>query len=155
MKTLWLVVFTDSSFANNKDYSSQIGYVIVLADGSNNCNLLHWSSIKYRWITRSIIASELYAMGYGFDYACVLKHTLDNMLNTAVLIVIYIDSFLLYECLVKLGTTNEKRLMINLMAIQQAYKHREIAEIVWIKGTHNPADSMTKHNGNVGSRLPV
>ena len=29
---LRLVVFTDSSFANNADYSSQIGYVIALAD---------------------------------------------------------------------------------------------------------------------------
>jgi hypothetical protein len=117
MKTLWLVVFIDSSFANNKDYSSQIRYVIVLADGSNNCNLLHWLSIKCQRITRSIITSELYAMGYGFDYTCVLKHTLNNMLNIAILIVIYINSFLLYECLVKLGTTNKKCLMINLMAI--------------------------------------
>jgi hypothetical protein len=138
----------DSSFANNKDHSSQIGYVIALADSSNNCNLLHWSSVKCRRITRSVIASELYAMGHGFDCACVLKHTLDNMLNVAVPIVIYIDSFSLYECLVKLGTTNEKRLMIDLMAIRQAYERREIAEIVWIKGNHNPADSMTKHNGN-------
>jgi hypothetical protein len=46
IKTLRLAVFTDSSFANNKDHSSQIGYVIALADSSNNCNLLHWSSIK-------------------------------------------------------------------------------------------------------------
>jgi hypothetical protein len=29
---LKLVVFIDSSFANNADYSSQIGYVIALAD---------------------------------------------------------------------------------------------------------------------------
>jgi hypothetical protein len=41
MKTLWLAVFMDSSFANNKDHSSQIGYIIALADSSNNCNLLH------------------------------------------------------------------------------------------------------------------
>jgi hypothetical protein len=33
---LKLVVFTDSSFANNADYSSQIGYVIALADDENN-----------------------------------------------------------------------------------------------------------------------
>jgi hypothetical protein len=59
--------------------STMIGYVIVLADGYNNCNLIHWSSIKCRRVTRSVIASELYAMGHGFDYACVLKHTLDNI----------------------------------------------------------------------------
>ncbi|KAN0072054.1 hypothetical protein V8E54_009783 [Elaphomyces granulatus] len=59
-----------------------------------------------------------------------------------------IDSFSLYECLVKLGTTNEKRLMIDLMTIRQAYKRREISDVIWIKGDHNPADTMTKHDGN-------
>jgi glucose-6-phosphate dehydrogenase assembly protein OpcA len=38
--------------------------------------------------------------------------------------------------------------MIDLMAIRQAYERREIAEVIWIKGDQNPADSMTKHNGN-------
>ena len=31
--------------------------------------------------------------------------------------------------MVKLGTTKEKRLMINIMAIQQSYKRRELSEI--------------------------
>jgi hypothetical protein len=35
-----LVVFTDSSFANNTDYFSQIGYVIILADKDNKANIL-------------------------------------------------------------------------------------------------------------------
>lgn len=39
--SLQLLVFTDASFANNKDLSSQIGYVIVLADGERNRNILH------------------------------------------------------------------------------------------------------------------
>jgi hypothetical protein len=31
---------------------------------------------------------------------------------------IYTNSFLLYECLMKLGTTQEKRLMIDIMALR-------------------------------------
>lgn len=42
--TLQLVVFTDSSFANNKDMSSQIGYVICLADATNKANIIHESN---------------------------------------------------------------------------------------------------------------
>ena len=30
------------------------------------------------------------------------------------------DSYSLYECLVKLGTTKEKRLMIDIMALRQS-----------------------------------
>ena len=39
--TLQLLVFTDASFANNKDLSSQIGYVLVLTDKYRSANILH------------------------------------------------------------------------------------------------------------------
>jgi hypothetical protein len=46
-----LFIFVDASFANNKDYSSQIGSVIVLANEENggketfkfNGNIIHWA----------------------------------------------------------------------------------------------------------------
>ncbi|KHJ31158.1 hypothetical protein EV44_g3317 [Erysiphe necator] len=146
--SLRLVVFTDSSFANNPDYSSQIGFVIVLADTDGNCNIIQWSSIKCKRITRSVLASELYAMINGFDAACVLKHTIDTMNGKPIPLSLCVDSFSLYECLVKLGTTREKRLMIDISAIRQAYERREITEVIWIKGESNVADSMTKSVGN-------
>lgn len=58
--------------------------------------------------------------------------------------VLYTNSKSLYDCLVKLGMTREKRLMIEVMCLWQVYKQREIAEVKWIKGTTNPAESMTK-----------
>ena len=54
------------------------------------------------------------------------------------------DLYSLYKCLVKLGTTNEKRLIIDIMALRQSYERREIAEIRWINGEDNPADALTK-----------
>jgi hypothetical protein len=50
--------------------------------------------------------------------------------------------------LVKLGTTEEKRLMIDIMALRQSYEQREITEIRWIDGKDNPADAMTKSTPN-------
>ena len=84
----------------------------------------------------------------GFDNACVLKYTIDQILNDKVPIIICIDSYSLFECLVKFGTTHDKRLMIDITAIRQAYERREIAEVIWITGESNPADALTKHNGN-------
>ena len=43
--------------------------------------------------------------------------------------IVYTDLFSLYECLVKLGTTKEKHLMVNIMAIRQSYERRELYEI--------------------------
>src|ERR1700712_712858 len=63
-------------------------------------------------------------------------------------IIICTDSYSLYECLVKLGTTKEKRLMIDIMALRQSYERRELADIRWIDGKDNPADAMTKKTPN-------
>jgi hypothetical protein len=87
-------------------------------------------------------------MSYGFDTTCALKDTFDKITQRQTLIVICIDLFSLYECLVKLGTTYEKRLIIDIIAIRQSYERREIAEIIWITRNSNPADLITKHASN-------
>ncbi len=141
--SLRLVVFIDSSFVNNSDLFSQIGYVICLADDTH-ANILHWSSIKCKRVTRSVLAAELFAMVHGFDVGSVLKSTLIKMLGITVLLILVTDSKSLYDCLVRLGTTVEKRLMIDVMALRQFYKRREITEVIWIHDINNPADSMIK-----------
>ena len=75
-----------------------------------------------------------------------IKSTLDHILNPiAVPLIICTDLKSLYDCLVKLGTTIEKRLMVDIMCLRQSYERREIAEIRWINGRTNPADSITKN----------
>jgi hypothetical protein len=57
-----LFVFVDSSFANNKDFSSQIGYLIILANETETIftrtnkfvikgNLIYYSSTKSKRVT--------------------------------------------------------------------------------------------------------
>jgi hypothetical protein len=144
INTLQLVVFTDASFANNKDLSSQIGYVIVLTDATSQANIVHWSSIKCKRVTRSVLASELYGMTHGFDIGTAIKSTVDRILQVNIPLILCTDSKSLYDCLVRLGTTQEKRLMIDVISLRQAYERRLITEIKWIDGEANPADAMTK-----------
>jgi hypothetical protein len=56
-------------------------------------------------------------MSHGFDTTYTLKDTLNRITQRQTPIVICINSFSLYECLVKLGTTYEKRLIIDIMTI--------------------------------------
>jgi len=157
-----LFIFTDGSFANNKDLSSQLGFLIVLAnehrtgEGHNfeiKGNIVHWNSVKCKRVTRSVLASELYGMVGGFDNAIALRTTLLQIVRNFQLppipVVVCTDSKSLYDCLVKLGTTNEKRLMIDIMSLRESYENREITEIRWINGKDNPADACTKKNPNV------
>jgi hypothetical protein len=161
LSTAKLFVFVDGSFANNKDLSSQIGFVIILANESTSAdsnefevkgNLIHWSSTKSKRVTRSTLASEIYGMVAGTDIAFAISTTLQMITERLSLnhipTIVCTDSYSLYECLVKLGTTMEKRLMIDIMALRQSYERRELYEVRWINGADNPADAMTKANPN-------
>ncbi|KAI0994966.1 hypothetical protein K3495_g13214, partial [Podosphaera aphanis] len=71
LETARVFVFVDGSFANNNDLSSQIGFVIILANENKNDdqnqfeikgNIIHYSSTKCKRVTRSVLASEIYGM---------------------------------------------------------------------------------------------
>ncbi len=70
--SLQLIVFTNSSFANNHDLFSQIEYVICLTD-STHANILHWFSIKCKRITRNVLTIELFAMIHDLRVRSILK----------------------------------------------------------------------------------
>ncbi len=141
--TLRLMIFTNSSFANNRDLFSQIDYVICLTD-SKRANIVHWSSIKCKRVTRSVLAAELYALAHDFDLDAALKATLSAILDRLVSLILCTDSKSLYDCLIKLETTQKKRLMINVMSLRQSYERRKITEIKWIHEVNNSIDSMIK-----------
>jgi hypothetical protein len=130
INSLSLLVFTDAFFANNKDLSSQIGFVIVLTDYNQSANILHWSSIKYKQVTRSVLASELYALAHGFNIGAAIKSTIQKILQLEQLpLVLCTDSKSLYNYLVKLGITQGKRLIVDLIYLRQAYERRKITEV--------------------------
>jgi penicillin-binding protein-related factor A (putative recombinase) len=70
-----IIVFINNLFTSNKNLSSQIKFVFIIIneDTNNNIyfiiyrNLIHWNSIKYKRIIRSVLASEIYDIASGFD----------------------------------------------------------------------------------------
>jgi hypothetical protein len=91
-------------------------------------------------------------MASGVDMAISISTTLNMVISKLRLpnipTIVCTDSLSLYECMIKLGTTREKRLMIDIMAIRQSYERRELSEVRWINGDSNPTDAMTKANLN-------
>jgi hypothetical protein len=78
-----------------------------------------------------VLAAELFAMIHGFDVESILKSTLIKMLdNTLISLILATDSKSLYDCLVRLSTIVEKRLMIDVMTLRQFYERREITEMI-------------------------
>ena len=69
-----------------------------------------------------MLALELYAMAAGVNIAISILTTLamvtQRLKIEGIPTVVCTDSLSLYKCIVKLGTTKEKRLMIDIMAIR-------------------------------------
>ena len=63
-----------------------------------------------------------------------LKMIIDRLELPIIPIIVCTDLYSLYKCLVKLSTIKEKRLIIDIMALQQFYKRRELFKIWWING---------------------
>ena len=68
-------------------------------------------------------------MAYSFNISTVIKATVKLQLNISLLLIFYTNSKLIYKCLIKLGTIQEKRLIINIICLRQLYKRRKIAKV--------------------------
>lgn len=137
-----LFVFINRSFANNKDQSSQICYVIILANEYSYANtneftikgnIIYQFLTKYRHMTQSLLATKIYGIVNGFDLGFVIKQMLTTICKridlAKLLLILCTDPYLLCLCLVQLRKTSEKQLMIDIVTLRQLYEGREIDEI--------------------------
>ena len=54
-------------------------------------------------------------MAYGFNIGALVKSIINRILEIELLLVVYMNSKLLYKCLIKLGTIREKCLIIKII----------------------------------------
>ena len=71
---LRLQVYSNASYVNNLDGSSQLGYIIFLADDNDKCQPLFWSSHKSKRVSRFILGSETIALDDAFEMAFAMKN---------------------------------------------------------------------------------
>ena len=138
-----LIVFTNVLFINI-NLTFQIDYVICLFDVLFNANIIHWLFIKCKRMIKSVLAFELYEITHDLDVIAVLKTISNRILNISISMIICVDFESLYDCLIKLRSTQEKQLMINFMCLCQFYERRKITKICWIDDNKNPIDVMIK-----------
>ena len=95
-------------------------------------NVVYYFSVKSKRVIRSVLASEIYGCINGFDLRYVIGYILYKIASRLgpnippIPFVVYIDSYSLYECLVKFGIITEKRLMIDIIGFRESYERREI-----------------------------
>jgi len=79
------------------------------------------------------LALEIYGIVNGVNIAIAigttLKMIIDQLELSIIPTIVCTDLYSLYEYLVKLGTTKEKRLMIDIIALRQSYECQELFKI--------------------------
>jgi len=88
LPTAKLFIFINGLFINNKDFSSQLGYKIIITNKSTKendftiySNLIYWSLTKSKHVTRSVLVLEIYRMVGGVNIAIAIGTTLKIIID--------------------------------------------------------------------------
>ena len=78
------------------------------------------------------------------DDAFTIRSQLQQALRRDVVMHLLTDSKCLFNIIGKSSRTSEKRLMLDISATRQAYKHKQISNIGFVRSERNLADGLTK-----------
>ena len=138
-----LVCFTDASFNNFVDGSTQAGYLIFLYNsGTLDCNLISWKSFKLRRIARSTVAAETFAAVQALEACSELQNTLSQAFNIKASFTIYTDNKSLFDTVYSSNIISDKRLRVDIGFMREALMSSN--RLKWIPTKYQLADALTK-----------
>jgi len=143
LDSLHLRVYTDASFGCNTDYTSQLGYVILLCDSQDRCHVLDFASKKCKRVVLSILGGDVYAFTEGFNCAFMVRRDLERIYGKRIPIQMRTDSKQMFDVDTKGSKTAERRLMIDVAASRQSYKEFEISDVGLVRSENNVADGLS------------
>ena len=153
-----VVVYSDASYGNLPDGSSQGGYVVFLKDKKGKCAPLAWSSSKIKRIVRSTLAAECMALQDGADTAVLLAALMSEALydgSESMSVVCCTDSRGLYRALYSTKAVQDKRLRIDIARIRQMMDVGEVTKVCWVDSSQQLADCLTKKTASSSALLDV
>lgn len=101
LNSLHIRVYTDGSFADNDDLTTQLGYIVLLCDDHDRCNVLNFSSHKSRRVVRSVLGGETYAFADGMDFGLSMKYDIEAMIDRKIPLRLFTDSKSLFDVITK------------------------------------------------------
>ena len=144
VETLKIIGFSDASFANNADLTSQLGHICFLGDKTGAAAPVHFKSYKSRRVTRSVMAGEVIAFSDLFDVAATLASEIGTVLGKKIPVQLFTDSKSLFDVISKGSRTSEKRMMLDIAASREGFRDKVISDIGFVRSSRNLADGLTK-----------
>ena len=133
---LKLVLYNDAAYANLPDGVSSTDGRILFLVGNGRCRPISWSSTKVKRVVKSSLAVEALSLEDGLDTAyCIGSLFTEIIYNecdvTKIATQAFVDNKSLVQSVYSTTLVSEKRLRVDLAAIQQTVERRE-ATLKWI-----------------------
>ena len=142
--SLQVIGFSDASFANNADLSSQLGHICFLGDETGSVAPISFKSYKSKRVTRSVMAGEVIAFSDLFDVAATLSDEVGKILGKKIPVRLFTDNKSLFDVISKGSRTSEKRMMLDIAAAREGFRDKVISDIGFVRSSKNLADGLTK-----------
>ena len=150
-----IILFSDASFANLPDrVSSSLGYIIFIVDCEDRCAAISWKSNKIKRICRSTLAAETMALIEGLEECLYLKSVMEE-LGFNFPITALVDSKSLHDAVYSTKLVDDKRLRIDIAALQQLCAKQMVHQIKWCSSEKMLANALTKHGAPTAQLLEV
>ena len=152
----WKVVFTDTSLCNiNNGTRSTGGHIVWLEDCHGKCCPLSWHANTIERVVRSTIAAETLSLQEGLENSFYYRKMPENIIgipHKTIPINAYVDNKSVIEAVHSTKRVDDKRLRVDIAAINESLTRIEVSEIKWCPGNIHFADCMTKR-GAAGYNL--
>ena len=90
----------------------------------------------------------MYAFADSFVAAFTIKRELEIILEKGIRLQMFTDCKSLFDIITKCSGTTEKRLLIDIKSVREAYDDFEISDVGFVRSENNPADGFTKVKPN-------
>lgn len=155
---LSILVFSDAGRLKDSD-SGQLGFIAGLVvgpiDKHSIFHTLSWNSHKSCRPVRSIGAAEILAAGAGIGEGKVLVQTFQALLRTKVDLSVAVDSKDLFNSLSTCRNSTDRSIRGDVSLIRYDFETNRITRMIWIPGSVNPADPLTKTNSPLSQMLQL
>lgn len=135
--------FSDSSFANNEDLSSQLGHIFFMAYSSQETVKLSLKSYKCKRFTRSAMAAEVIAFSDMFDVSITVSEKLINILGYRPQTHLLTDKKSFFDVSLKGSRESEKITMLDISAEREGFRDQTISNIGFVRSSKNFANGLT------------
>ncbi len=154
-----IVVFTDASLGNIIDGTGSTGaHMVWLVDDTNGrCCPITWHARKIKRVVRSTIAAEALSIQEGLESSVYYKQMVEEVLDISIHVptVAYTDNISVIEALLSTKLVDDKRLRVDIAAIQEFLETSNKHEVRWCSGDNQLANCLTKQGASGYQLLEV